>query len=215
MNPRNFLILILVAAFSVVAIIGAATAQTATSSRQKHRPPVTVSALQGSFHPTRRQKRELRRLRAQIRKSPSATIASTADVDEARPVALPDDLGDAWVSMGDDGAVCTFIPDPLGGYGSSCATQEDLRVGGSITVLGGAGQLSGEAVAVLVVPDGGQTPVVIEPDGTEESHPTDGIGAALVSEESSVAIGAVQVTIPNFTPRCQTTVIEGHQICRF
>jgi hypothetical protein len=214
MKLRNILILAAVSAFSLVAIIGAATAQT-VEPRLKHQRPVTVSALKQSFHPTRRQKRELRRLRTQIRKSPSTTIASTAAAEDAHPVALPEDLGDAWVTLADDGAVCTFIPDPLGGYGSSCATQSDLQAGGAITVLGGAGQLRDEAVAVLVVPDGGQTPVVTDPNGSTEEQPTDGLGAALVAEESSIAVGGVEVTIPDFAPRCESAVHDSHSVCRF
>ena len=119
---------------------------------------------------------------------------------------LPGDLADAWVAPAEDGAICTYIPDPVGGYGASCATQEDLMAGGAITVLGGTGELRDQAVVVVVVPDGGDAPVVTDPSGTEETPAIEGIGATVVSEESSVSVGDVSLTIPAFEPVCEAAV---------
>lgn len=214
MRSRNLLALVAVGIAALAAAFGTAGADSLNTSQTHRHANVSVSALARDFHPTRKQRRELRHLRRQIRKSPATLMASTASTEDARPVELPEDLGDAWVTTGEDGAICTFIPDPLGGYGSSCATQEDLLAGGAITVLGGAGELSGEAVAVLVVPDGGDTPVVTDPDGSQQARPTDGIGAELVPEESSIEIGGIRINVPEFDPVCQPAAGAAHQVCK-
>ncbi|MBJ7353792.1 MAG: hypothetical protein JHC98_03120 [Thermoleophilaceae bacterium] len=212
MNTRTFTLLLVACGTLLVSAIGVAGARVG-KDRPAAPPPARVSVLKQPFQPTRRQRRELLKLRRQVAKSPHASIASTASVPDARPIELPEGLGDAWVSMADDGAVCTFIPDPLGGYGSSCATQEDLRTGGAVTVLGGAGQLNNKAIAVIVVPDGGQDPVVTEPDGRQEHPQVDGIGATVVPERSRVSVGAVSLEIPEFDPHCSTSPNEDFRRC--
>lgn len=212
MKPRTFS-LALVAGASLLAVILAAAGARVGELRPEPLPLVKVSALERPFTPTARHRRELSQLRRQISKSPMASIAATASVPDARPVALPEGLGDAWISLANDGAICTFIPDPLGGYGSSCSTQTDLRAGGAVTVLGGAGQLNNEAIAVMVVPDGGQDPVVTEPDGSQDLPPVDGIGATVVQESSRVTIGGVSIEIPEFDPRCSLSPNEDFRRC--
>lgn len=194
MKPMNFSICVTI--FCSIAIgaflINTAGAQLGTRTEG----PVRVSSLTEPFDPTETQRQELKRLRAQLQQAPTASIASSVEIPDARPVPLPDGLGIAWVASAPDGGVCTFIPDPIGGYGSSCASQADLRAGGSITVLGGAGELNDRAVAVMIVPDGGPTPVVTAPDGTERLQPVPGVGATVVPEESTLRIGSVSLRVP-------------------
>jgi hypothetical protein len=200
MKLRTFAGLMLSVSILLAAVIGVAGARTGGSTATT--PTMKIGALGRPFSPTSKQRRELAALRRQISRSPRATIASTANAPDARPVPLPEGLDDAWVSEADDGAICTFIPDPLGGYGASCTTQADLRLGGAVTVLGGAGRLKHQAVVVMVVPDGGQDPVVTEPDGTQRHQDVDGIGAAILPESARVTIGGVSLEIPKFNPKC-------------
>lgn len=204
MKVRTYTMLMVISAFAIAGVIGVAGARTG-GSRLGGQPPVRVAALKSPFHPTIRQRRELTRLRRQMGTAPRASIASTAIVSDARPVVLPNGLGDAWVTLAADGAVCTFIPDPLGGYGASCASQADLRTGGAVTVLGGAGSLDNRAIAVIVVPVGGQAPVVTEPDGTQNHPPVDGIGAIVVPERSRITIGAVSIEVPVLDSHCSSS----------
>jgi hypothetical protein len=201
MKVRTTMGLIAFGTVLLAAAIGVAAARS-HAPRNEPRPPVRVSALERRVHLSRSERRELGRLHLHVARSARASIAATADVPSARPVDLPDGLGRAWVSPAADGAICTFIPDPLGGYGSSCASQDDLRTGGAVTVLGGAGPLNNEAVAVMIVPDGGQAPVVTEPDGSQVTQSVDGLGATVVPEKSVVTIGAVNLEVPTFDPRC-------------
>lgn len=194
MRPRIFAVCITV---FCAATIGAFLISNAGAGLGGEKPDVVrVSSLTEPFEPTRAQREDLDTLRAQLLRADPASTASSVEIPDARPVRLPGGLGTAWVASAPDGGVCTFIPDPLGGFGSSCATQADLSTGGSITVLGGAGKLSEEVVAVLVVPDGGATPVVTTPDGTRRSEPVPGVGATLVPVKSRVAIGGVSLTVP-------------------
>src|SRR4051812_25489033 len=105
---------ITIAALLVVSAILPAAVMNAAGARDGGSipvpPPVKVSALQKPFHPTRRQRRQLAKLRRQVAGAPYASIASTASVTSARPVPLPDGLDDAWVSAASGGAICTFIP---------------------------------------------------------------------------------------------------------
>ena len=194
MKPRNFSICVVIVSAIMIGAFWINTAGAGLGTKSDK--AVRVSSLTEPFNPTRAQRYELRQLRNQLRREHSASIASTVEVPDARPVPLPEDLGTAWVASAPDGGVCTFIPDPLGGFGSSCATQADLRAGGSITVLGGAGELSDQVIAVLVVPDGGSTPIVTSPSGRQESEPVPGVGAVLVPEESRVRIGGVSLEVP-------------------
>lgn len=194
MKPRNFSIFVTIACAVAIGAFWINTAGAGVESKRE--APVRVSSLTEPFSPTSAQRYELRRLRQQLRRANAASIASTIEIPNARPVPLPNDLGTAWVASAPDGGVCTFIPDPLGGFGSSCATQADLRSGGAITVLGGAGELNDQAVAVLVVPDGGPTPVVTSPDGTQRAEPVPGVGATLVPEESRLRICGVSLRVP-------------------
>jgi hypothetical protein len=194
MKPINFSICVTI--FCSIAI-GAFLINTAGAELgARTEGPVRVSSLTEPFNPTETQRQELTRLRGQLLQAPTTSIAASVEIPDARPVPLPGRLGIAWVASSPDGGVCTFIPDPIGGYGSSCASQEDLRAGGSITVLGGAGELNDQAVAVLIVPDGGPTPVVTAPDGTERLEPVPGVGATLVPEESRLQIGGVSLRVP-------------------
>lgn len=194
MKPMNFSICVtIVCAIGISAfLINTAGAELGAETEG----PVRVSSLTEPFNPTESQRYELKRLRGQIQQAPSASIAASVEIPDARPVPLPEGLGTAWVASSPDGGVCTFIPDPIGGYGSSCASEADLRAGGSITVLGGAGELNNQAVAVLVVPDGGDTPVVTAPDGTQSLEPVPGVGATIVPEESRLRIGNVSLRVP-------------------
>lgn len=200
MNSRRILTagLVLLAGLAIVAASGARSGRSDQPSISV-RPP-KISALESPAHLTRRQRRDLVRLRRHLRRTPGRAIAASADPVAAHPVDLPEGLGDAWVTKADDGAVCTFIPDPLGGYASSCATTEDLQHGGAITALGGAGTLDGEAVAVLVVVDGAGTPVITSPDGQQSYAQIDGLGATLLEEESSIEIGNTSMTVPAYDP---------------
>lgn len=199
MKPRNFSICVSVAC---AVAIGAFWINTAGADLDgRHLKAMRVSSLTEPFTPTREQRYELRKLRRQLHRVHSASIAASVEIPDARPVTLPDGYGTAWVASAPDGGVCTFIPDPLGGFGSSCASQSDLRAGGSITVLGGAGALNDQAVAVLVVPDGGPTPVVTEPGKSQEAEPVPGVGAVLVPEESRLSIGEVSMVVPEADSR--------------
>jgi hypothetical protein len=211
MRLKTYIALSVAGAIALVAVIGVAGARTGGSVVTP--PKIKIAALDRPFNPTNRQRKELYTLRRQISRSPSASIASTASVPDSRPIPLPQGLGDAWVSQAGDGSVCTFIPDPLGGYGASCTTQADLRFGGAITVLGGAGALNDEAIAVMVVPDGGSVPVVTQPNGDQERRPLDGIGATVVPESSRVTVGGVSLEIPVFNPHCASSANGEFRQC--
>jgi hypothetical protein len=212
MHLRTFTVLAVISGLALAALIGVAGARVGDTPDRKP-PLVRVSALKKPFHPTMHHRRELVELRRQVARAPRASIAFTASVPSARPVDLPGGLGDAWISQAGDGAVCTFIPDPLGGYGSSCASQADLRSGGAVTVLGGAGELNDRAIAVMVVPDGGQDPVVTEPNGSQQHPDVEGIGATVVPESSRVSIGSVSIEVPSFNPHCSTNPNEDFRKC--
>jgi hypothetical protein len=213
MKFRNLIALAAVVGFSLVILLGVAAAHTVVTPQKRPARASTVSALSQPIHLSRSQRRELKKLRAQIARSASTAMAATADSVDAHPVALPNDLGDAWVTSAAGGAVCTFIPDPIGGYGSSCASQADLQNGGAITVLGGAGELEGEAIAVMVVTDGSQAPVIVKPDGSKTVAPVDGIGAQVLPQESNITIGDVSIDVPQFDPACGPATGGAHTEC--
>lgn len=186
------------------------------------RPPANakVSLLKAKFKPTRAERKRLRTIGRLVKRSPRGSLVARARVANARPVRRAVGLGDAWIAPAADGSICTFIPDPLGGYASSCATQDDLRAGGSITAVGaGPGRnADAEAHVVVVIPDGAPNPTAVSPDGEQSEIPIDAnAGAATVGLGTTIRAGGKRLTIPrSIEPVCEP-VEQGatSQVCRF
>lgn len=191
----------------VIGVAGAAAPKSSVASREHHSSAKT-SVLGTRFAPTKKQARQLRRISRLVKAAPKASIAATADVSSSRPVALPTGRGDAWITPASDGSVCTFISDPLGGYGSSCASQADLLAGGAITVVGGSPTAPnpGELVAVIVIPDGGAAPTVQSPSGeTDALMVSSNTASTVVASGSQIVAGKVVLTLPKVSvPKCDS-----------
>lgn len=189
-------------ACSLLMAVGISAKALPSKDVQQPKAGVQISALVAGRHLTARQRSELRRLRHAISRSAPASIASTASAEISVPLKLPEGLGDAWVTQAASGSVCTFIPDPDDGFGSSCATEDDLRSGGSITLLGGAGRLARQAIVVTVTPDGAPPAVLKQPDGSTRVLSASNLGVALADAGSTISAGRQSIRIPDIRPRC-------------
>lgn len=198
----------------------AAIANPGIGGAQRQPATAKVSLLKSKFKPTRAERKKLRTIGRLVKRSPRGSLVARARVTSARPVRRTAGLGDAWITPSADGSVCAFIPDPLGGYASSCATQDDLRGGGLITAVGaGPGSNSGdEAYVVVVIPDGSPNPTVLETDGRQFEIPIDAnAGAATVGLGAAIRAGNKRLNIPRTAEPVCDPVEPGasSQVCRF
>lgn len=203
-------------ACAILMAVGISATALPSKGVQRAKSPVHISALSAARHLTAKQRSELRRLRRTVSRTPHASIASTASTEKAVPLSLPEGLGDAWVTQAADGSVCTFIPDPDDGFGSSCATEDDLRSGGSITLLGGAGRLAWKAIVVTVTPDGAPPAVLKRADGAIRPLSASNFGTTLAAAGSTITAGQQSIRIPDATPRCtgaNTKAAVGYTRC--
>lgn len=170
-----------------------------TTSAKRHQT-VRVSAFKKKFTPTRAQRAQRRGIRRQVKRSPRTSIASTAMISRSRPAPISGWAASAWIAPAADGSVCTFIPDPLDGWGASCATASEVAAGSAMTLLGGApsGPLANAAIVAVVVPDGGQSPIVEQPNGSVVAlDVSSNVAAAVVSPGALVRSGRAAITVPD------------------
>jgi hypothetical protein len=197
-----------VAAVAIVAVVtvwsasaeqtpaGAAGAEASATGKQK----AVVSAFRKPFKPTRAQRAQRRKVARMVKRSPRSSIAATADARRARAVAVAGYAASVWILPAEDGSVCTFIPDPLDGWGAGCATAEELASGHAMTMLGGAPgtPLGDSAIVAVVVPDGYEEPTVRRPDGSlSVLTATSNVAAAVVQPGVLVRSGRASITVPD------------------
>lgn len=213
----------LIVALGCLLLVGgtleAASADPQNSGSQRHRATAKVSMLKSKFNPTRSERKKLRMIARLVKRSPRSSLIARARIASARPVRRTAGLGDAWITPSEDGSVCVFIPDPLGGYASSCATADELRHGGLITAIGaGPGRSGGAADVVVVVPDGSPNPTVLEADGQLSEIPINSnAGAATVGLGAVIRAGSKRLNIP-WTEEPVCDPIEpgaSSRVCRF
>lgn len=186
-----------------VTTLSAANAAPEVRDAARLTPTATVSVVHAKFSPTKLQRKRIRAIKRLIKRAPRGSIAAQADVASARPVERAPGLGEAWIVSADDGSICTFIADAVDGYASSCATEADLRAGGSMTALAAAGTdgTGVEAQVVVVVPDRSPNPTIVRPDGSSQEIPIAGnTGSAVVGRGETIIAGAVRMTIPMTLP---------------
>jgi hypothetical protein len=103
-----------------------------------------------------------------------------ADFGLARAAPIAGSSADAWIAPAGNG-VCTYLPDPVDGYGAGCSTIGEVKKGKAVSIL--FGDVPGGAVMFsAVVADGGSEPRVIHSDGS----------VSLLAVRSNVAAGLLQ-----------------------
>lgn len=190
MNRKITLIGLPAIAILVIALTALATAGSAATTQ--------LGVFGTAFTPTKAQAAQLSDLASAFAKSPDGSIALTAQAGGARPVQLPSGYPNAWIVPATDG-VCVAIPDPLGGYGTSCSSQADLAAnGGFVTMLGGAAgtDLAGRYLTVVVAPDTVAS-ASVESGGVKRSLALRGDAAStIVDTGDAVTVGAAEMQAP-------------------
>lgn len=131
-----------------------------------------------------------------------ADLAEThADFDLARAAPVAGGSSNVWIAPS-GGDVCTFIPDPVDGYGASCAPIAAIKAGKAVTVLGGTPDTPAESVIVAVlVPDGAAPPVVVVDGQTSTLKVTGNVAAARLPATAQVKTAAVSLDLSNLGRR--------------
>lgn len=134
-------------------------------------------------------------LRNQFGRSTPGAAASNADFDQAHSVPIADSASEAWIAPAGE-KVCVFIPDPVDGFGATCATPEDAANGYGVGVLGPAAGSNDRSVRVaVIVPDGGKAPTV-KVGGTERTlEVTDNVAAAVLAPEGELITDAGPINL--------------------
>lgn len=124
------------------------------------------------------------RLSEEFSIGPDESPVAHANFDQAQPVEIANSSVNAWIAPSGN-QVCTFIPDPVGGDGASCATMDLIESGLAITIMGGGPVLQDEVIVVVLAPDGASTPTLEYADDTSSSVEIDGNAAAVLAPASA------------------------------
>lgn len=199
----------LTAAGALIAVFAVVWAASANPSISDPRPVISskqtasVSAFRRPFKPNSAQRSQRRAIKRMIKRSPRASIAYKADVRRSRSVPVDGYAASVWIAPSEDGSVCTFIPDPVDGWGAGCATAEEVAAGQAMTLLGGAPGtvLADSAIVAIVVPDGAASPSVRRPDGGVSTLRVDqNVAAAVVPPGALVRSGRASISVPDQQP---------------
>lgn len=199
------------AMFGILAAVGAAWAtagssgngQTRVATARRASARMSLRVFRSSFAPTRRQRHERAEIAREFSHAPRGAAVATADFSDARPVPIPGQSGDVWVSPDANGGVCTFIPDPLDGYGAACATLDAVNADDDITMLGGGtvGPLTDSAIVAIVEPNGAAPPRVIGSDGSSSTLTiASNVAVAVVKQGDTIVSGANSRIVPDLRP---------------
>jgi len=125
--------------------------------------------------------------------------AATADFALAQPVAVAGSSADAWIApSGSD--VCTYLKDPVDGYGTACSTIEEVRAGGDTLTLAG-GAPNSPVILAAVIQDGGRAPEVIHGDGSVTALAVQSnVAAAVLPTTDTVRIAGRSIDLARFEP---------------
>lgn len=178
---------------------------------------VRLSAFDRPFRATRVQRAQRSEIRREFRQAPRGSAVASAVFDTARPVTIPGTQTNAWIAPDGGGGACTFIDDPLGGYGSSCATPDVIGNGQAATILvvGDGSPLAGKALVALVEPDGAAAPVVHRADGSTDALPvSNNLATGLVSPGDTISSAGNQMVVPKPDHRACAAAREGEQFRR-
>jgi hypothetical protein len=120
-----------------------------------------------------------------IRHEVPALVRAGADLKDARQIATP--AGPGYVTRSATG-LCLAIPDPIDGYGESCATDAEMQRRGLTGALVAA-QPGGLTYFVAVLPAGASEPVVTHADGhTETLALDDGVAVTTVRDDVTITL---------------------------
>jgi hypothetical protein len=119
-----------------------------------------------------------------------------ADFSAARPAPVAGRSSQVWIApSGND--VCTYIPDPVNGWGGGCYSVGTVEQGEAYSIMGGPNDGLGDNVIVaVVVADGGSAPQVVAPNGTTSPLAvSSNVAAALVPADDSLKVGAQTIDL--------------------
>jgi hypothetical protein len=119
-----------------------------------------------------------------------------ADFSAAHPAPVVGRSSQVWIApSGND--VCTYIPDPVNGWGGGCYPVGTVEKGEAYSIMGGPTDGLGDNVIVaVVVADGESAPQVVAPNGTTSPLAVNSnVAAALVPAGDSLKVGAQTIDL--------------------
>ncbi|HEY4918015.1 MAG TPA: hypothetical protein VIH92_13970 [Solirubrobacteraceae bacterium] len=125
-----------------------------------------------------------------------ATPIGEADFSAAHPAPISGRSSQVWIApSGND--VCTYIPDPVNGWGGGCYPVGTVEAGEAYSIMGGPNAGLGDNVIVaVVVSDGGPAPQLVAPNGTTSTLAvSSNVAAALVPADDSLKVGAQTIDL--------------------
>jgi hypothetical protein len=120
-----------------------------------------------------------------------------ADFSAARPVPIAGTQWQVWIAPSGN-EVCTYIPDPVNGWGGSCSSLASVEAGDAYTILGGgsAAALGENVIVAVIVADGQEAPRIVDPNGANSPIAVhSNVAAALVPASSSLKLGTQSINL--------------------
>jgi hypothetical protein len=178
MTIKRITLSLLAVALTAGGYVAVATGDDETPSTQQ--PAVTVADASSSFAVFQRPAKASDRMPPEARRMLADVVAREAagDLDGARAVAAS--AGRAvWAVPGRD-KLCLAIPDPVDGFGISCADIAAVKSGRLwVTLVGLAGQRAGDVRIAQFVPDGVDAVTAVSDSGnTRTIAATDNVAFA-------------------------------------
>jgi hypothetical protein len=127
----------------------------------------------------------------------SGLPVGAADFSDAHPAPIVGSDSSAWIAPS-GGKVCTYLPDPVDGWGGGCYPLGSVEEGRAYTILGGGvtTSLAGSVIVAVVVPDGDPAPSVLAPDGSSRTLAVTGnIAAAIVPSADTLETGGLSINL--------------------
>lgn len=125
------------------------------------------------------------------------TPLGSADFSAARPAPIAGGEEQVWIApSGND--VCTYIPDPVNGWGGGCSSLESVEAGDAYTMLGGDSKtsLGDNVIVAVVVADGQPAPRIVDPSGASSPIAVhSNVAAAFVPTSDSLELGTERINL--------------------
>lgn len=122
---------------------------------------------------------------------------ANADFSLARSAPIAGSKARAWIAPAGK-EVCWFVPDPVDGYGASCASPDEISNDLAYGVMGG-GSLGDKVIVAVPVQNGGTAPTAVSAAGDASALTVSGnIAAAVLPSSSKLVLGSRTVELSKF-----------------
>jgi hypothetical protein len=118
-----------------------------------------------------------------------------ADFSMAKAVPVQGSSQPAWL-VPSGGQVCIVLKDPVDGFGATCQTLSAIKAGrGVLTLTPQKGSADTTALVAVIVPDGGEAPLLETAEGATRLAARDNVAASVASTSDKIRTAAGSLSL--------------------